>query len=157
VVAVLALVRIVPLVDGNVSVVVPATEGACRVTVPDVVPEISIALGFRVTDVAIFFLYGVPFATILVADVITPVEDIDAIVVAPYLNINFPPDSSIVKFVVVRELTDGVAHDVLVPSVVKNFPELLVWEGRVVPAPPEVTSLILSCNSGATTSPTLIC
>ena len=153
-VAVLALVRIVPLVDGNVSVVVPATDGACKVTVPDVVPEISIALAFRVTDVAIFFLYGVPFATILVADVITPVEDIDAIVVAPYLNINFPPDSSIVKFVVVRV---GVAHDVLIPSVVKNFPELLVWEGRVVPAPPEVTSLILSCNSGATTSPTLIC
>ena len=36
----------------------------------------------------------------LVADVMTPVEDIDAIVVAPYLNNNFPPLSSIVKFVV---------------------------------------------------------
>lgn len=36
----------------------------------------------------------------LVAEVITPVEDIDAIVVAPYLKINLPPDSSIVKFVV---------------------------------------------------------
>jgi hypothetical protein len=35
-----------------------------------------------------------------VADVMTPVEDIDAIVVAPYLNNNFPPLSSIVKFVV---------------------------------------------------------
>ena len=33
-------------------------------------------------------------------EVINPVEDIDAIVVAPYLNINFPPLSSIVKFVV---------------------------------------------------------
>lgn len=33
-------------------------------------------------------------------EVINPVEDIDAIVVAPYLNNNFPPLSSIVKFVV---------------------------------------------------------
>jgi hypothetical protein len=33
-------------------------------------------------------------------EVINPVESIDAIVVAPYLNINFPPLSSIVKFVV---------------------------------------------------------
>jgi hypothetical protein len=33
-------------------------------------------------------------------EVINPVEDIDAIVVAPYLNINLPPLSSIVKFVV---------------------------------------------------------
>ena len=36
----------------------------------------------------------------LVTDVMTPVEDIDAIVVAPYLNNNLPPLSSIVKFVV---------------------------------------------------------
>jgi hypothetical protein len=36
----------------------------------------------------------------LVTDVMTPVDDIDAIVVAPYLNNNFPPLSSIVKFVV---------------------------------------------------------
>jgi hypothetical protein len=35
-----------------------------------------------------------------VADVIIPVDDIDAIVVAPFLNSNLPPDSSIVKFVV---------------------------------------------------------
>jgi hypothetical protein len=35
-----------------------------------------------------------------VAEVMTPVEDIEAIVVAPYLNSNLPPDSSIVKFVV---------------------------------------------------------
>lgn len=35
----------------------------------------------------------------LVAEVITPVEDIEAIVVAPYLNNNLPPDSSIVKLV----------------------------------------------------------
>jgi hypothetical protein len=35
-----------------------------------------------------------------VAEVMTPVEDIEAIVVAPYLNNNLPPDSSIVKFVV---------------------------------------------------------
>jgi hypothetical protein len=126
VVAVLALVKSVPLVVGKVITVVPATDGACRVTVPDVVPEISIALGFRVTVVAIFFLYGVPFATILVADVISPVESIDAIVVAPYLNSNFPPDSIIVKFVVARELATGVSQDVLVPSVFKNLPELLV-------------------------------
>jgi hypothetical protein len=70
------------------------------VVVPEVEPERSIALGFRVTVVAIFFLYGVPFAIILVAEVITPVEDIEAIVVAPYLNSNLPPDSSIVKLVV---------------------------------------------------------
>jgi hypothetical protein len=30
-----------------------------------------------------------------------PDESIDAMVVAPYLNINLPPDSVIVKFVVV--------------------------------------------------------
>jgi hypothetical protein len=35
-----------------------------------------------------------------VADVITPVEDIEAIVVAPYLKSNLPPLSSIVKLVV---------------------------------------------------------
>jgi hypothetical protein len=34
----------------------------------------------------------------LAADVIRPVLLIDAIVVAPYLNINLPADSSIVKF-----------------------------------------------------------
>ena len=38
--------------------------------------------------------------TMFAEEVINPVEDIDAIVVAPYLNNNFPPLSSIVKFVV---------------------------------------------------------
>ena len=38
--------------------------------------------------------------TMFAEEVINPVEDIDAIVVAPYLNINLPPLSSIVKFVV---------------------------------------------------------
>jgi hypothetical protein len=125
-VSVVALPTRVSVAAGRVTVVVPATAVACNVVVPEVEPERSIALGFRVTVVAIFILYGVPFATILVAEVITPVEDIDAIVVAPYLNNNFPPDSIIVKFVVTRELTLGVAQDVLVPSVVKNLPELLV-------------------------------
>jgi hypothetical protein len=46
------------------------------------------------------FLYGVPLDTMFVADVITPVEDIEAIVVAPYLKSNLPPLSSIVKLVV---------------------------------------------------------
>ena len=125
-VSVVALPTRVSVAAGSVMVVVPATAVACNVVVPEVEPERSIALGFRVTVVAIFFLYGVPFATIFVAEVITPVEDIDAIVVAPYLNSNLPPDSSIVKFVVTRELTLGVAQDVLVPSVVKNLPVLLV-------------------------------
>jgi hypothetical protein len=35
--------------------------------------------------------------------VITPAEVMDAIVVAPYLNSNFPPDSTIEKFVVATE------------------------------------------------------
>jgi hypothetical protein len=99
-VSVVALPTKVSVAAGSVMVVVPATAVACNVVVPEVEPERSIALGFRVTVVAIFFLYGVPFAIILVAEVITPVEDIEAIVVAPYLNSNLPPDSSIVKLVV---------------------------------------------------------
>jgi len=99
-VSVVALPTKVSVAAGSVTVVVPATAVACNVVVPEVDPERSIALGFRVTVVAIFFLYGVPFAIILVAEVITPVEDIEAIVVAPYLNSNLPPDSSIVKLVV---------------------------------------------------------
>jgi len=98
-VSVVALPTKVSVAAGSVMVVVPATAVACNVVVPEVEPERSIALGFRVTVVAIFFLYGVPFAIILVAEVITPVEDIEAIVVAPYLNSNLPPDSSIVKLV----------------------------------------------------------
>jgi hypothetical protein len=35
----------------------------------------------------------------LAAEVMRPVEDIEAIVVAPYLNNSLPPDSSIVKLV----------------------------------------------------------
>ena len=82
----------VPVVAGSVTVVVPATADACNVVVPEVEPEMSIALGFRVTVVAmIYFLYGVPFATMFVADVMIPVESIDAIVVAPYLNNNLVP------------------------------------------------------------------
>jgi hypothetical protein len=62
----------------------------------------------------------------------TPVDDIDAIVVAPYLNTNFPPDSSIVKFVVTR--LDALpaemdAHEVAVPFVVRNLPLFPVWLG----------------------------
>jgi hypothetical protein len=98
-VSVVALPTKVSVAAGSVMVVVPATAVACNVVVPEVEPERSIALGFRVTVVAIFFLYGVPFAIILVAEVITPVEDIEAIVVTPYLNSNLPPDSSIVKLV----------------------------------------------------------
>ena len=90
-VSVVALPTSVSVAAGRVMVVVPATAVACNVVVPEVDPEMSIALGFRVTVVAIFFLYGVPFAIILVAEVITPVEDIEAIVVAPYLNNNFVP------------------------------------------------------------------
>jgi hypothetical protein len=59
----------------------------------------------------------------------TPVDDIDAIVVAPYLNTNFPPDSSIVKFVVTRLDALPVAidaHEVIVPLVVKYLPLLPV-------------------------------
>ena len=47
-----------------------------------------------------------------VAEVMTPVEDIEAIVVAPYLNSNLPPDSSIVKFVV-----SSLGVDAAVPAV----------------------------------------
>lgn len=42
----LADVTIVPLVAGKVSIVVPATAGACRVTDPDVSPEITNELMF---------------------------------------------------------------------------------------------------------------
>lgn len=44
----------------------------------------------------------------LVTDVMTPVESIDAIVVAPYLNNNFPPLSTIVKLVVANEPAEPV-------------------------------------------------
>ena len=48
------------------------------------------------------------------------------------------------------------AQDRAVPSVFRYLLAFPVCVGNTVPAPPEVTSLILSCNSGATTSPTLI-
>lgn len=99
-VSVVALPTKVSVAAGRVMVVVPATAVACNVVVPEVDPEISTALGLRLTVVAISFLYGVPFETMFDAEVITPVDDIDAIVVAPYLNINLPPLSSIVKLVV---------------------------------------------------------
>ena len=42
-----AVVTIVPLVVGKVSVVVPATAGACRVTAPEVSPLITmLAMSF---------------------------------------------------------------------------------------------------------------
>jgi hypothetical protein len=59
-VSVVALPTKVSVAAGRVMVVVPATAVACNVVVPEVDPERSIALGFRVTVVAIFFLYGVP-------------------------------------------------------------------------------------------------
>jgi hypothetical protein len=91
-VSVVAFPTKVSVAAGRVMVVVPATAVACSVVVPEVEPERSIALGFRVTVVAMInFLYGVPFATILVAEVMIPVESIDAIVVAPYLNNNLVP------------------------------------------------------------------
>ena len=43
-----------------------------------------------------------------VADVIIPVESIDAIVVAPYLNSNFVPLWTIEKFVVANEPAEPV-------------------------------------------------
>ena len=42
----LAVVITVPLVAGRVSTVVPDTAGACRVTEPDVSPEITNELMF---------------------------------------------------------------------------------------------------------------
>jgi hypothetical protein len=59
-VSVVALPTKVSVAAGRVMVVVPATAVACNVVVPEVDPERSIALGFRVTVVAIFFLYSVP-------------------------------------------------------------------------------------------------
>jgi hypothetical protein len=54
----------------------------------------------------------------LAAEVIRPVEDIEAIVVAPYLNNNTPPDSTIEKLVVAKGLapifTDPVPFGVRV-------------------------------------------
>jgi hypothetical protein len=51
-VSVVALPIKVSVAAGSVRVVVPATAVACNVVVPDVEPEISIALGLRVTVVA---------------------------------------------------------------------------------------------------------
>jgi hypothetical protein len=51
-VSVVALPTKVSVAAGSVRVVVPATAVACNVVVPDVEPEISIALGLRVTVVA---------------------------------------------------------------------------------------------------------
>jgi hypothetical protein len=52
--------------------------------------------------------YGVPFATMFAADVMIPVESIEAIVVAPYLNNNFVPLCTIVKLVVANDPADPV-------------------------------------------------
>jgi hypothetical protein len=91
-VSVVAFPTKVSVAAGRVMVVVPATAVACNVVVPEVEPDSSTALGLRLTVVAMInFLYGVPFATILVAEVMIPVESIDAIVVAPYLNNNLVP------------------------------------------------------------------
>lgn len=51
-VSVVALPTNVSVAAGSVKVVVPATADACSVVVPEVEPEMSIALGFRVTEVA---------------------------------------------------------------------------------------------------------
>jgi hypothetical protein len=51
-VSVVALPTKVSVAAGSVKVVVPATAVACNVVVPDVEPEISTALGFRDTVVA---------------------------------------------------------------------------------------------------------
>ena len=108
-VSVVALPTKVSVAAGSVMVVVPATAVACNVVVPEVDPEMSIALGFRVTVVAmIYFLYGVPFAIMLVAEVMIPVESIEAIVVAPYLNNNFVPLCTMEKLVVTKEPAEPV-------------------------------------------------
>ena len=57
---------------------------------------------------AMIFLYGVPLETMLVAEVMTPVESIDAIVVAPYLNNNLVPLCTIEKFAVTKEPAEPV-------------------------------------------------
>jgi len=51
-VSVVALPTRVSVAAGNVMVVVPATAVACKVVVPDVEPEMSIAFGLSVTVVA---------------------------------------------------------------------------------------------------------
>jgi hypothetical protein len=107
-VSVVALPTKVSVAAGSVTVVVPATAVACNVVVPEVDPESSTALGFRLTVVAIFFLYGVPLETMFDTEVITPVESIDAIVVAPYLNNNFVPLWTIEKLVVTKEPAEPV-------------------------------------------------
>jgi hypothetical protein len=93
-------------------------------------------------------------------EVINPVEDIDAIVVAPYLNINFPPLSSIVKFVVkslgvdaavpvvfwlnvgneVKDAADPVGANTSVPITNPRF--VLAPDVVVAPVPPFKTATV---------------
>ena len=93
-------------------------------------------------------------------EVINPVEDIDAIVVAPYLNNNFPPLSSIVKFVVkslgvdaavpvvfwlnvgneVKDAADPVGAKTSVPITRPRF--VLAPEAVVEPVPPLATATV---------------
>ena len=79
----------------------------------------------------------------LAAEVIRPVEDIEAIVVAPYLNNNTPPTSTIEKLVVAKGLapifTDPVPFGVMATSMfaLDPAPDIVTVPG--VPAIPPVT------------------
>ena len=98
--------------------------------------------------------------TMFAEEVINPVEDIDAIVVAPYLNINFPPLSSIVKFVVkslgvdaavpvvfwlkvgneVKDAADPLGANTSVPITNPRF--VLAPDVVVAPVPPFKTATV---------------
>jgi hypothetical protein len=84
--------------------------------------------------------YGVPYAVTFAKVVKLPLLSILAMVVAPYLNKSTPPDSWIVKFVVVKLVTAPpkvmLPADVTVPVKDKPFVEPVPVTEVTVPEPP---------------------
>jgi hypothetical protein len=91
--------------------------------------------------------YGVPYAVTFANVVKLPLLSILAIVVAPYLNTSTPPDSWIVKFVVVKLVTAPpkvmLPEAVTVPDKDKPFAEPAPVTEVTVPPVPSVQEVFV--------------
>ena len=80
-----------------------------------------------------------PYAVTFAAVTILPLLSIEAMTVEPYLNTSFPPDSWIVKFVVVRLVTAPpsviLPVDVTVPDKLKPLADPVPETEVTVPVP----------------------
>lgn len=90
--------------------------------------------------------YGVPKAVTLAAEMILPLLSIEAITVAPYLNTSLPPDSWIVKLVVVRLVTAPpsvmLPVDVTVPDKLKPLAVPVPETEVTVPEPGAAAAMV---------------